>query len=89
MAFAATNVKVRNVGGGLRTTTGQWTGSDGDAPGTLTVSGARVQSAQFRDNTTGFLCDVTFAAGSAANTSIVTINNISAVTDGYFKVDAL
>lgn len=85
MPFAVTNQKTINVGGGLRLTRGQWTGSAGDAPGTLGMQGGIVWSGKVWSNVSaGGVGDVDFSFTASGNVITATVNNISAVTDGYF-----
>ncbi len=46
MSFSATNVK-STIFGDLKVTCGDWTGSAGDAAGTVNVEGGRVYLAEF------------------------------------------
>jgi hypothetical protein len=46
MAFATSNVR-RSVFGDLKVTAGDWTGSAGDANGTIAVEGGRVYLSEF------------------------------------------
>lgn len=51
MAFATANVR-RGVCGDLKITAGDWTGTVGDASGSITVEGGRVYQAEFNTNDT-------------------------------------
>jgi len=88
MAFAATNINRTPLGNGHSVITGQWTGATGDAEGTLTVQAGKIYQAQFWSNASGawVLAPISFAAGSATGTQTVTVENVAAVTDGYFSL---
>ena len=87
MAFAATNLQHASLGN-LRAQVGDWTGSSGDASGTLTLKGGRVWLCSFgnqdatsqEDRPTP--CDVSVSSG----TITITIHNHSDVTNGRFIV---
>lgn len=88
MAFSATVSGVRYLGPAASTLFGSWSGSAGDAAGTLAVSGV-VLDARFMkydaDNTTQTLPRVTSSV--ANNITTLTINNQDNVTTGYFIIE--
>jgi len=89
MAFSTSNIKTRNQGGGLRVTTGDWTGALGDSAGTITVQGGRVFACEVTPQDTGEAWERvmwTAAAGSAANTMAVTVYNFLPITTGRFII---
>lgn len=85
MAFATTNIQ-SGVFGNMKYYAGDWSGSVGDASGTITLNGARVylpivynqDAASTEDRPTPV--DIT-ASGS---TITVTVHNHSNVTNGRF-----
>lgn len=87
MAFATSQVVLRRADDAWRTT-GKWTGSVGDAAGTLTVPGMQVDEVVFKNNlaTGGPANDpvVTFSASGGLIT--VTVTNAVAVTNGFFTI---
>ena len=89
MAFATTNPKSMNLGGGLRLYWGGWTGATGDAAGSLTVQGGTLVFAFFRATAAGdpaHVVPVSSAAGSADNTRTLTVYNNQDVTVGSYVV---
>lgn len=79
MAFAATNVQ-KDTCGSRKMTTGDWTGSVGDATGSFTVEGGRVYLVDF---------NIGGAAGSPsqgeASTSWTTSGATTTITVGYHE----
>lgn len=90
MAFTATVSGVRYLGPAASTLFGTWSGSAGDAAGTLAIGGA-VLSARFEkfdsDNTGQTLPRVT--ASVSNNITTLTINNLDNVTTGYFIIEKM
>jgi len=90
MAFSATVTGVRYLGPAASTLFGTWSGSAGDAAGTLSVGGS-VLSARFEkfdsDNTSQIMPRVT--ASVANNITTLTINNQDNVTNGYFIIEKM
>lgn len=87
MAFATSNVQ-RSVFGNLNVTRGDWTGTMGDAAGSLTVGGGRVYLAEFSVQAASTPVErvpVSVAAASG-NTSTLTIHNRMTVTRGRFLI---
>lgn len=87
MAFATQNVRT-TVFGNLRVTYGDWTGSVGDAPGTVTVAGGRVYLADFNDldGGTPTMIRVPVSISSSGSTTTVTVDNQASVTTGQFLI---
>lgn len=87
MAFATQNVK-RSVFGNLKVTIGEWTGTVGDASGTLAVSGGRVWLLSFsiQDPSSPTEEVPTEVATASGETSTITIHNHQTVTRGRFTV---
>ena len=86
MAFSATNLR-RGVAGDLKITAGNWTGSAGDANGSLNVEGGVIYLAQFAPNDTvspGQEPLVTFSTSGGITT--LSIANRETVTAGTFIV---
>lgn len=86
MAFAATNQKTINLGGGMRLTRGQWTGSAGDSTGTLTVQGGVLWSSNVWSNLAGRIIQAPCSFSSSGNAITITVENVEPVTDGYFTL---
>ena len=87
MAFATTNVQTNYVGK-LNQTYGDWSGSVGDASGSIVVKGGRVYLASFtaQDGTTPIQPVVIVSTSVSGATSTITVNNNSAVTNGRFVI---
>ena len=88
MAFATSNIR-KGTCGDLKITAGDWTGSQGDASGTIAVEGGRVYAALFYTNDTvspgNIPVPATWPAASGATTT-VTIHNRETVTIGTFMI---
>lgn len=89
MAFATSNVQ-STVFGNLRVTYGQWSGSQADAAGTITVGGGQVWGAFFvsQDASGKFMVPtpVKYSVSGTAGVLTVTIYNEAAVTSGVFMI---
>ena len=87
MAFATSEVVLRRADDAWRTT-GRWTGAIGDAAGTITVPGMRVDEAVFNNNlATGGPANspaVTFTSSGGIVT--VTVHNAVTVSGGFFTI---
>jgi len=91
MAFSATITGQSYFGPGHRSIRGTWTGSAGDAAGTMTVAGI-VQEVVFqkfdaKDNTYQIIPRV--ERSTTAGITTLTIENQDNVTDGFFTIDIL
>lgn len=90
MAFTATVTGVRYLGPASSTLFGTWSGSAGDAAGTLAIGGT-VLSARFEkfdsDNTTQIAPRI--SSSVANNITTLTINNQDNVTNGYFVIEKM
>lgn len=91
MAFSATIRNQAYMGPGIRKLFGTWTGSAGDAAGTMTIAGV-VQIAKFQkldplDSTNQILarCETSISSGI----STLTIENQDNVTSGSFEITVL
>lgn len=90
MAFATANVS-KSYFGNLNVTYGDWTGSAGDANGTLTVEGGRIYLMDFsiQDNTTastpGQYVDC-FVSTTGTGNITVSVPNRQTVATGRFIV---
>lgn len=90
MAFSATVRNTQYYGAGRTSYSGDWTGSAGDAAGTMTVGGVVVQAIFQKMN-----ADATFEVVPRVTSSIasgittITIENQDTVTTGYFTIDKL
>lgn len=88
MAFATSNVQTESVGK-LRMTYGQWTGSLGDAAGSLTVGGGQMWFSAFNTNLASGPQQVDPVVATPSGTAgilTLTIPNQNAVTAGTFIV---
>lgn len=87
MAFATSNVKA-NYFGSLNVTTGDWSGSIGDAAGTITVKGGRVYLANFmsQDATTPQAVEFQVSSSVSGTTTTLTVNNVETVVNGRFLI---
>lgn len=88
MAFATSNV-LGDTAGTSKVLKGQWSGSAGDAPGTIAVAGGQVYKADFEDmDSTG---PTTYVAPTSFSTSgyitTITVYNNANVTTGRFKIE--
>lgn len=90
MAFSATIRNIQYYGPGRTSYSGDWSGSAGDAAGTMTVSGVVLQAVFQKftaDNTYEILPKVTSTISSGITT--LTVENQDNVTTGYFTIDKL
>lgn len=87
MAFVTANVK-SNYFGSLNVTTGDWSGSIGDAAGTISVKGGRVYLANFvsQDSTTPQAVEFQISNSQSNAICTLTVNNIETVTNGRFII---
>jgi hypothetical protein len=88
MAFSATIRNQAYMGPGIRRIWGEWTGTAGDAAGSMVVSGyvteANFQKLDPLDSTNQILARVGKVVASGKTT--LTIQNQDNVTDGYFWI---
>lgn len=86
MAFATANTRGGTVGN-LKMLAGDWSGSVGDAAGTITLSGGRVYLCHFENQDSDGTKQTLQPSVSISNGSItITVGNYSGVTDGRFVV---
>lgn len=90
MAFSATVYNTTYLGPGKTVLSGTWSGSAGDAAGTMSIGGT-VVSARFEkfdsDNTFQVLPRPSSSVSSGITT--LTINNQDNVVTGYFTIEKL
>ena len=88
MAFATSNVRSCSLGGNLKLTVGDWTGSQADAAGTLTVAAGKVYQAQFLPNITSGEYQPSIAVSPSGTAGIVTVTvyNSADVAAGTFSI---
>lgn len=90
MAFSATIQNVAYLGPGRTSLSGTWSGTSGDAAGSLTVAGI-VTKANFykfdNDQSWQIIPRVTSSVSSGITT--LTINNQDTVVTGYFEIEKL
>lgn len=87
MAFSTSNVQTAMISSSLKFYSGDWSGTAGDAPGTISVGGGRVFLAEFRNEDTGSpqeTPDVTVTSSGGIMT--VTVYNHQTVTTGRFLI---
>ena len=90
MAFSATVYNTQYSGPGRTTLSGTWSGSAGDAAGSMTISGTVVNAVFNKfdaDNTSGGPVRCSSSVFSGITT--LTINNQDNVTTGYFTIEKL
>lgn len=88
MAFSATVRNTQYLGAGLTCLSGDWSGSAGDAAGSMSVGGVVTQAVFQKftaDNTFEIIPKVTSSV--AAGITTLTIENQDNVTTGYFKIE--
>lgn len=87
MAFATTNVRA-SVFGDLKVYAGDWSGSEGDANGTVTLSGGRVYLVNFWnfDATSQEDRPTPVSVSESGGTITVTVANLNTVTTGRFII---
>lgn len=86
MAFATTNVRT-GAAGNLRFYCGDWSGSVGDADGTLTLGGGRVYLAEFINGDSDETKEkAAVDISESAGTITLTVSNHMEVTTGRFII---
>lgn len=88
MAFATANVR-KAAFGDLKVTAGDWTGSAGDANGTLVVEGGRVYLASFNSQDSNNGPDQVieaFVSSTGTSTLTLSVPNRQTVATGRFIV---
>lgn len=88
MAFATSNIR-KGTAGDLKMTCGDWTGSAGDANGTVTIEGGRVYLAKFdsQDSSNGPEQEVpVFISSTSGGLITLSVGNRSTVTTGRFII---
>lgn len=88
MAFATTNVRSCALGGNLRLTVGDWTGSQADAAGTIDLAAGKVYHAQFLANVTSgeYTANVMVSPSGTAGIVTLTVYNGADVSAGTFSI---
>ena len=87
MAFAITNARTGTVGN-LKMYAGDWSGTQGDANGTVTLSGGRCYSAEFSNFDASSQEDrpTPTSISESGGTITVTVANLNTVTSGRFII---
>lgn len=86
MAFATSNVK-KDYFGSLKVITGDWTGSVGDAAGSISVEGGRVYLAEFNQQKTGARQErVPISVSVGEKTTTISVYNQAEVSAGRFII---
>lgn len=87
MAFTTSNVQSGMVFGGVKIYLGDWSGTVGDAAGTITLSGGRVYLAVFgNQDSTGPQEDPDASVSVSGSTITMTVYNHQTVTNGRFFI---
>lgn len=90
MAFSATIRNVQYMGAGKTHLSGTWSGSSGDAAGSLSIAGIVTKANFYKfdsDNSWQMIPRVSSSVSSGITT--LTINNQDDVVTGYFEIDKL
>lgn len=88
MAFAVSNLRNDTLGS-IKVLAGDWTGTAGDADGSLVIATSRVYDVAFRDAGATTPVDIIYATNTAVTTgttTTLTIPNRETVTRGTFIV---
>lgn len=86
MAFATSNILAANLGS-LKAFAGDWSGSAGDASGTITLGGGRVYLARFENQDADAPKELPLTDVSISGSTItLTVHNHMNVTNGRFIV---
>lgn len=87
MAFTTTNIR-KSYFGNFKVLAGNWSGSAGDAPGTISVEGGQIYLANFQPQISSGPEMVETASSVAGTTGVVTLTvyNSAAVTSGTFLI---
>jgi hypothetical protein len=87
MAFSTSNVQSGRIFGGVNIYCGDWSGTAGDAPGTITLGGGRVYLAEFRNEDTGSPQEYPDSSVSVLNGVItMSVYNHQTVSNGRFFI---
>jgi hypothetical protein len=87
MAFATANVR-KSAFGDLKVTAGDWTGSLGDANGSVAVEGGRVYLAEFtsQDTSNGPGQEIGISVSTSGGVTTVSVANRQTVASGRFII---
>lgn len=87
MAFSTTNVQIANIAGPVKVYCGDWSGTVGDAPGTITLNGGRVYLAEFRSEDIGSPQEEPDSAVSVSGSTLtLSVYNHQTVVNGRFII---
>ena len=87
MAFATSNVQGGMIFGPVKVFCGDWSGTAGDAPGTINLAGGRVYFHSFRNEDTGSPVEEPDATVTVSGTSItMSVYNHQTVSNGRFFI---
>jgi hypothetical protein len=90
MAFSATIQNTQYMGPGRTSLTGAWTGSAGDAAGSMTIAGNVIKANFYKfDNDQTWQIIPRVSTSVASGISTITINNQDNVVIGWFEIDKL
>jgi len=87
MAFTRTNSQSASLGN-LKALVGEWTGSAGDATGTITLKGGRLWFCQIMnmDDTSQTPRPTPYSVSESIGTITITVYNTHTVTTGRFLI---
>lgn len=86
MAFATSNPRSLNLGS-INALAGDWTGTVGDASGTVTLNGARVYMAHFENQDADTPKELPLTDISVSGSTItITVHNHITVTNGRYII---
>ncbi len=87
MAFATNNVQSGMLFGPMKVYCGDWSGTVGDAPGTITLGGGRVYFHSFRnEDTTGPAEEPDATVTVSGSTITMTVYNHQTIANGRFFI---
>lgn len=90
MAFSSTIYNTQYLGAGKTHLSGIWSGSAGDAAGSLAVAGTVVKANFYKfDNDQSWQMIPRVSSSVASGITTLTINNQDNVVTGYFEIDKL
>lgn len=86
MAFSTANVLSTSIGGQIRILTGTWSGSAGDAAGTVTFAGGYIGSFWFDTDSNSNQVFPAVNSSVSGSTTTLTVQNQDNVTNGTFII---
>lgn len=87
MAFSTSNVQTAMLSSAVKVYCGDWSGTAGDAAGTITLNGGRVYLAHFRsEDTTGPQEEPDTSVSVSGSTLTMSVYNHQTVVNGRFLI---